>query len=315
MSAAVRLPLVPASEGLRRQIARGARAARGLVPEGRRDEDRRPRRRRAHGPGRHAPRGCRRARRLVGAVVSPRSAALGRDAGEVAGAGVAGVELTADTAVRAARRRRRHRLLDRAPPLPHLLQLAARAKVAVVSGTTRLDATCERLLDEAAQGRARPVGAEHQRRRAGPRRARRARGAEARASASTSRSSRPTTAPRSTRRAAPPSACAAPSRRRGAGSRPVYGREGNVGPARRRRRSRVLARARRRRHRRPHRPLPRPGRAARAHPPRDEPRPLRPRGAPGGALPRGQAAGALHDGRRRSGLRIAQTVRTPPQRG
>jgi 4-hydroxy-tetrahydrodipicolinate reductase len=87
---------------------------------------------------------------LVGAVVSPRSEALGRDAGEVAGAGILGVELTADTA---------SGLLgaevvvdfSTAAALPRLLQLAARARVAVVSGTTRLDATAERLLDEAAQ--------------------------------------------------------------------------------------------------------------------------------------------------------------------
>jgi 4-hydroxy-tetrahydrodipicolinate reductase len=87
---------------------------------------------------------------LVGAVVSPRSEALGRDAGEVAGIGVAGVEMTADTA---------SGLLgadvvidfSTAAALPHLLQLAARARVAVVSGTTRLDAACERLLDEAAR--------------------------------------------------------------------------------------------------------------------------------------------------------------------
>ncbi len=87
---------------------------------------------------------------LVGAIVPPHSSVLGRDAGEVAGAGVAGVELTADTA---------SGLLgadvvidfSTAAALPHLLQLAARARVAVVSGTTRLDATCERLLDEAAK--------------------------------------------------------------------------------------------------------------------------------------------------------------------
>jgi 4-hydroxy-tetrahydrodipicolinate reductase len=87
---------------------------------------------------------------LVGAVVSPGSRALGRDAGEVAGAGVAGVEVTADTA---------SGLLgadvvidfSTAAALPRLLQLAARGKVAVVSGTTRLDAAGERLLDEAAK--------------------------------------------------------------------------------------------------------------------------------------------------------------------
>ncbi len=87
---------------------------------------------------------------IVGAVVSPRSKVIGRDVGEVAGIGIAGVELTADTS---------SGLLgadvvidfSTAAALPHLLQLAARQKVAVVSGTTRLDATCERLLDEAAR--------------------------------------------------------------------------------------------------------------------------------------------------------------------
>lgn len=87
---------------------------------------------------------------IVGAVASPGSKALGRDIGEIAGLGVAGVEITADTA---------SGLLgadvvidfSTAAALPHLLQLAARQRVAVVSGTTRLDATCERLLDEAAK--------------------------------------------------------------------------------------------------------------------------------------------------------------------
>jgi 4-hydroxy-tetrahydrodipicolinate reductase len=40
---------------------------------------------------------------------------------------------------------------SRAEAVPQLLQLAMRAKVAVVSGTTRLDAAGERLLDEAAK--------------------------------------------------------------------------------------------------------------------------------------------------------------------
>lgn len=87
---------------------------------------------------------------IVGAIVSPRSKSLGRDVGEVAGLGILGVETTADTA---------SGLLgadvvidfSTAAALPHLLQLAMRAKVGVVSGTTRLDATCERLLDEAAR--------------------------------------------------------------------------------------------------------------------------------------------------------------------
>jgi 4-hydroxy-tetrahydrodipicolinate reductase len=87
---------------------------------------------------------------LVGAMVSRHSKAIGRDAGELAGAGIVGVEVTADTA---------SGLLgadvvidfSTAAAVPHLLQLASRAKVAVVSGTTRLDATCERLLDETAK--------------------------------------------------------------------------------------------------------------------------------------------------------------------
>jgi 4-hydroxy-tetrahydrodipicolinate reductase len=87
---------------------------------------------------------------LVGAAVSPHSKVLGRDAGEVAGAGVAGVEITADvgSALLGA-----DVVVDfsTAASVPHLLQLAARARVAVVSGTTRLDATGERLLDETAK--------------------------------------------------------------------------------------------------------------------------------------------------------------------
>jgi 4-hydroxy-tetrahydrodipicolinate reductase len=87
---------------------------------------------------------------IVGAIVSPRSPAIGRDVGELSGIGVAGVEVTADTA---------SGLLgadvvidfSTAAAMPHLFQLAARQKIAVVSGTTRLDATCERLLDEAAK--------------------------------------------------------------------------------------------------------------------------------------------------------------------
>ncbi len=87
---------------------------------------------------------------VVGAAVSPGSRFLGRDAGEVAGSGMAGVELTCDTA---------SSLLgadvvvdfSTAAALPRLLQLAARAKVPVVSGTTSLDAEAERHLDEAAK--------------------------------------------------------------------------------------------------------------------------------------------------------------------
>lgn len=87
---------------------------------------------------------------VVGAMVSRGSPLIGRDAGDVAGAGNTGVAMSDDTAAG---------LLgadvvvdfSRAEAVPRLLQLAMRARVAVVSGTTRLDATGERLLDEAAR--------------------------------------------------------------------------------------------------------------------------------------------------------------------
>ena len=87
---------------------------------------------------------------IVGAIASSGSAGLGRDAGEIAGAGAVGTIVTADAA---------SGLLgadvvidfSKAAALPHLLKLAMHQRVAVVSGTTRLDATGERLLDEAAK--------------------------------------------------------------------------------------------------------------------------------------------------------------------
>jgi 4-hydroxy-tetrahydrodipicolinate reductase len=87
---------------------------------------------------------------IAGAIVSPRSGGDGRDIGEVAGIGTVGVAMSADTG---------GGLLgadvvidfSTAAAVPGLLQLAMRAGVAVVSGTTRLDAKCERLLDEAAR--------------------------------------------------------------------------------------------------------------------------------------------------------------------
>lgn len=87
---------------------------------------------------------------IVGAVESPQSKLLGRDVGEVAGIGAVGVEITADTA---------SGLLgadvvidfSTASSVPQMLQLAARRKLAVVSGTTRLDPNAERLLDELAK--------------------------------------------------------------------------------------------------------------------------------------------------------------------
>ena len=87
---------------------------------------------------------------VVGAIVSPHSPHEGRDAGEVAGIGSAGVAMSADTA---AGLLGAEVVIDfsQAAALPSLLHQAMRAEVAVVSGTTRLDATCERLLDEAAR--------------------------------------------------------------------------------------------------------------------------------------------------------------------
>jgi 4-hydroxy-tetrahydrodipicolinate reductase len=87
---------------------------------------------------------------VVGAIASRTSKLLGRDVGEIAGAGNLGVVISGDTAAG---------LLGAdvvidfsvAAALPALLQLAMRSRVAVVSGTTRLDATCERLLEETAR--------------------------------------------------------------------------------------------------------------------------------------------------------------------
>ena len=87
---------------------------------------------------------------VVGAAISPHSVSEGRDAGEVAGIGTIGVALSPDTA---------SSLLgadvvidfSTAAAVPSLLHTAMRARVPVVSGTTRLDATCERLLSDAAR--------------------------------------------------------------------------------------------------------------------------------------------------------------------
>lgn len=87
---------------------------------------------------------------VVGAIVSRGSPLIGRDVGEAAGVGTLGVALSDDTA---AGLLGADVVIDFSRPeaVPRLLQLAAREKVAVVSGTTRLDATGERLLDEAAR--------------------------------------------------------------------------------------------------------------------------------------------------------------------
>ncbi|EYF04000.1 4-hydroxy-tetrahydrodipicolinate reductase [Chondromyces apiculatus] len=87
---------------------------------------------------------------IVGAVVSPGSPLAGRDAGEVAGAGHLGVAFGEDTS---------SGLLgadividfSRPKAFSRLLQLAARARVAVVSGTTGLDPAADRQIDDAAR--------------------------------------------------------------------------------------------------------------------------------------------------------------------
>lgn len=87
---------------------------------------------------------------IVGAASSSRSSALGRDVGELAGIGTVGVAVGADLA---------SALLgadvvidfSRPEALRAVLPLAARAGIAVVSGTTRLDEACERALDEASR--------------------------------------------------------------------------------------------------------------------------------------------------------------------
>ncbi|XXX65187.1 4-hydroxy-tetrahydrodipicolinate reductase [Sorangium sp. So ce128] len=87
---------------------------------------------------------------VVGAIVSRGSSRIGRDVGELAGTGTVGVAMSDDTS---AGLLGADVVIDFSRPeaLPRLLHLAMRAKVAVVSGTTRLDGTCERLLDETAQ--------------------------------------------------------------------------------------------------------------------------------------------------------------------
>ncbi len=87
---------------------------------------------------------------VVGAAVSSGSNDLGRDAGDMAGVGHWGVELSADVA---------SVLLgadvvvdfSTVGSLTRLAPLAARAGVAIVSGTTRLDEACENALHEASR--------------------------------------------------------------------------------------------------------------------------------------------------------------------
>lgn len=87
---------------------------------------------------------------IVGAIVSAASKVLGRDAGEVSGVGHLGVALDADVS---AGLLGADVVIDfsRAEAVPRLVQAAVRARVAILSGTTRLDAAADALLDEAAQ--------------------------------------------------------------------------------------------------------------------------------------------------------------------
>jgi 4-hydroxy-tetrahydrodipicolinate reductase len=87
---------------------------------------------------------------VVGAIASKRSAALGRDLGELAGGETLGVVVSADVG---AGLLGADVVIDfsTSAAVPYLLQAAMRAKVAVVSGTTRLDGTGEKLLDEASK--------------------------------------------------------------------------------------------------------------------------------------------------------------------
>jgi len=86
---------------------------------------------------------------IVGAIASPRSAHLGRDVGEISGAGNLGVAVSDDIG---AGLLGADVVIDFSKPevLSRLLVSARRAGVAVVSGTTRLDASTEKHLDEAA---------------------------------------------------------------------------------------------------------------------------------------------------------------------
>jgi len=88
--------------------------------------------------------------KIVGAIESRKAPNVGRDVGEVAGIGNVGVEIGADPS---AGLLGADVVIDfsTAAALPMLVQLAMRARVAVVSGTTGLDTTCERVLDEAAR--------------------------------------------------------------------------------------------------------------------------------------------------------------------
>ncbi len=87
---------------------------------------------------------------IVGGICSDQDPGLGKDIGELAGIGQLGVVTTADIA---------SGLLGAdvvidfsvAAALPSLLSVAARQKIAVVSGTTNIDDAAKKALDRAAQ--------------------------------------------------------------------------------------------------------------------------------------------------------------------
>lgn len=88
--------------------------------------------------------------RIVGAIEASRSVHIGKDVGDLAGAGHAGVAIGEDTA---AGLLGADVVIDfsHADSVPRLVQLAARTNVAIVSGTTRLDARAERAFEAASR--------------------------------------------------------------------------------------------------------------------------------------------------------------------
>jgi 4-hydroxy-tetrahydrodipicolinate reductase len=87
---------------------------------------------------------------IVGAIASPSDAAIGRDVGELAGIGTVGVEITGDVA---AGLLGADVVIDFSTALavPELFGLCERHGVAIVSGTTNLDAKGLSALDKAAK--------------------------------------------------------------------------------------------------------------------------------------------------------------------
>lgn len=87
---------------------------------------------------------------IVGAVASAQSAHLGKDVGDVAGAGHVGVAIGDDVASNLLGA---DVVIDFSRPegLSRVLAAARRHGIAVVSGTTRLDPAVEKQLDEAAK--------------------------------------------------------------------------------------------------------------------------------------------------------------------